>query len=89
MHRTQYLELKNSRDNSHPKTARLIGYIRNYGHELLNSRTFMEGSSGIMGMNYSTQGLNDTSHLKIARLIRFMRNYGHELLNSRTFMGNM
>uniref|UniRef100_M1DGX3 Uncharacterized protein n=1 Tax=Solanum tuberosum TaxID=4113 RepID=M1DGX3_SOLTU len=46
-----------------------------------------EGSCGIMGMNYSTQGLNDTSHLKTARLIGFMRNYGHELLNTRTFMG--
>uniref|UniRef100_M1E1C2 Uncharacterized protein n=1 Tax=Solanum tuberosum TaxID=4113 RepID=M1E1C2_SOLTU len=45
-----------------------------------------EGSCRIIGMNYSTQGLNDTSHLKTARL-RGFRNYGHELLNSSTFMG--
>ncbi|WMV37891.1 hypothetical protein MTR67_031276 [Solanum verrucosum] len=45
-----------------------------------------EGSCRIMGMNYSTQGLNDTSHLNTARLTGFMRNYEHELLNSRTFM---
>ena len=48
-----------------------------------------KGSYGIMGKNYSTQGLNDTSHLKTARLILYMRNYGNELINSRTFMGNM
>ncbi|WMV09391.1 hypothetical protein MTR67_002776 [Solanum verrucosum] len=32
-------------DNSHLKTARLIGLMRNYGHELLNSRTFMSTKS--------------------------------------------
>ena len=48
-----------------------------------------EGSSGIMGMNYSTQGLNDISLLKAAQLIGFMQNYDHEILNSGTFMGKM
>ncbi|WMV31127.1 hypothetical protein MTR67_024512 [Solanum verrucosum] len=38
---------------------------------------------GIMGMNYSTQGLNDTPHLKTVRLIGFMRNYGHDYSTQR------
>ncbi|WMV46149.1 hypothetical protein MTR67_039534 [Solanum verrucosum] len=48
-----------------------------------------EATYGIMGMNYSTQGLEDTSHLMNARLIRFMRNYGHEQLYSRAPRGVM
>ena len=45
----------------------------------------LEGSWGIMSMNYSTQGLKeDTSCLKIVQLIGFMQNYEHEILNSRT-----
>uniref|UniRef100_M1DI40 Uncharacterized protein n=1 Tax=Solanum tuberosum TaxID=4113 RepID=M1DI40_SOLTU len=45
---------------------------------------FLESSSGIMSMNYSTQGLKDTSHLKTVPLIGFMWNYGHEQFNSTT-----
>ena len=44
MHRTQYLELNNSKtqgvnDTTHLKNARLRGFMWNYGNELLNSRT--------------------------------------------------
>ena len=37
--RTQYLELKNFNDTTHLKNAQLRGFMRNYEHELLNSRT--------------------------------------------------
>ena len=37
--RTQYLELKNFNDTTHFKNAQLRGFMRNYEHELLNSRT--------------------------------------------------
>ncbi|WMV36540.1 hypothetical protein MTR67_029925 [Solanum verrucosum] len=37
--RTQYLELKNFNDTTHFKNAQLRGFMQNYEHELLNSRT--------------------------------------------------
>ncbi|WMV47445.1 hypothetical protein MTR67_040830 [Solanum verrucosum] len=37
--RTQYSELKNFNDTTHFKNARLRGFMRNYEHKLLNSRT--------------------------------------------------
>ncbi|WMV37265.1 hypothetical protein MTR67_030650 [Solanum verrucosum] len=54
---------------------------------LVSRMLHSERSCGIMGMNYSTQGLKDISHLKTARLIGFMRNYRHELLHSKTSWG--
>ncbi|WMV57991.1 hypothetical protein MTR67_051376 [Solanum verrucosum] len=39
MHRTQYSKLKNFNDTTHFKNAQLRGFMQNYGHEQLNSRT--------------------------------------------------
>ena len=43
--RSQYLELKNFNDTIHFKNAQLRGFMRNYEHELLNSRTQRHFSS--------------------------------------------
>ena len=59
MHRSQYLELNNSKTNGVNDTT-----------HLKNAR--LESLREIMGTNYLTQEQNDISHLKTARLIGFM-----------------
>ena len=62
--RTQYLELKNFNDTTHFKNAQLRGFMRNYKHELLNSRTQRYFSKGLRNSTLKGLELEDTTSLK-------------------------
>ncbi|WMV24403.1 hypothetical protein MTR67_017788 [Solanum verrucosum] len=77
--RIRYLELNNSElknfnDTTHYKNAQLIRFMRNYGHELLNSRNQRYFSS------QNTQGyskllkLIQLRNIQDAQFVKFMRN---------------
>uniref|UniRef100_M1DWG1 Uncharacterized protein n=1 Tax=Solanum tuberosum TaxID=4113 RepID=M1DWG1_SOLTU len=87
--RTQYLELKNFNDNIHLKTVRLIVFMRDYGHEIFNSRTQRYFSKGIRNSTLKGLELEDTTSLKDAQLTNFMRNYGHETTRLDGLHNNM
>jgi len=70
---TQWLK-----NTSHLKTVRLIIFMRNYEHEIFNSRTQRYFSKGIRNSTLKGLELEDTTFLKDARLTKFMRNYRHE-----------
>ena len=57
-------------------------------HDLMFMYDYMifklDGSYGIISMNYLTREHIVTSHLKIIQLIGFIWKYGHEQFNSRT-----
>ncbi|WMV25720.1 hypothetical protein MTR67_019105 [Solanum verrucosum] len=88
IYRTQYSKLGNSRtqglnDTTHLKNARLIGFMRNCGHDRLNSRTSKYISKRVSNSILKNIELEDTPPLKNTSFIEFMRNYGHERLDSR------
>ncbi|WMV09734.1 hypothetical protein MTR67_003119 [Solanum verrucosum] len=78
IYKTQELQCQGLKDTSHLKTARLIGFMRNYGHEQFNSSTQRCFSKGIRNSTLKGLELEDTTSLKDAQLTKFMRNYGHE-----------
>ncbi|WMV33137.1 hypothetical protein MTR67_026522, partial [Solanum verrucosum] len=76
--RLKYLELKNFNDTTNFKTGRLIVFMRNYGHELFNSRTQRYFSKGIRNSTLKDLELEDTTSLKDTQLSTFMQSYGYE-----------
>ncbi|WMV08450.1 hypothetical protein MTR67_001835 [Solanum verrucosum] len=81
IYRTQYLKLNNSRthglyDTTHLMNARLIGFMRNYGHDRLNSRISTIVSKMIRNLILKNLELENTTSLKETQFMEFMRNYG-------------
>ncbi|WMV41342.1 hypothetical protein MTR67_034727 [Solanum verrucosum] len=76
IHRIQYSRLNKLKDTSHLQTARLIEFMQNYGHELLNSMTSWVTCNSPMIRNIISKGLEleDTTPLKDAQFPKFMRN---------------
>ncbi|WMV20347.1 hypothetical protein MTR67_013732, partial [Solanum verrucosum] len=87
--KTQYLELKNFNNTTHFKNAQLRGFMRNYEHELLNSRTQVTFSKGLRNLTLKGLKLEDTTSLKDAQLTKFTRNYGHETTRRNGLHNNM
>ncbi|WMV59260.1 hypothetical protein MTR67_052645, partial [Solanum verrucosum] len=91
IYRIQYSELNNFRtqglnDTTHLKNARLIGFMRNYGHERLNSRTFEYNLKRVSDSILKNLELKDTTPLKDTQFMEFMWNFWHERLDSRISM---
>ncbi|WMV40453.1 hypothetical protein MTR67_033838 [Solanum verrucosum] len=63
--------------------------MRNYKHELLNSRTQRYFSKGLRNSTLKGLKLEDTTFLKDAQLTKFMRNYGHETTRLDDLHNNM
>ncbi|WMV28945.1 hypothetical protein MTR67_022330 [Solanum verrucosum] len=63
--------------------------MRNYRHELLNSRTQRYFSKGLRNSTLKGLKLEDTTSLKDAQLTNFMRNYGHETTRLDDLHNNM
>ncbi|WMV40572.1 hypothetical protein MTR67_033957, partial [Solanum verrucosum] len=87
--RTQYLELKNFNDTTHFKTVRLIVFMRNYEHEIFNSRTQIYFSKRIRNSTLQGLELEYTTSLKDTQLTTFMRSYGHETTRLDDLHNNM
>ncbi|WMV41689.1 hypothetical protein MTR67_035074 [Solanum verrucosum] len=76
-----YIEL-NTRNSTTPKlndtteleTFRLIGFMQNYGHEQLNSRTFEYNLKRIRNSILKNLELEDTIPFKDTQIMEFMRN---------------
>ncbi|WMV15407.1 hypothetical protein MTR67_008792 [Solanum verrucosum] len=63
--------------------------MRNYKHELLNSRTQRYFSKGLRNSTLKGLKLEDTTSLKDAQLTKFMQNYGHETTRLDDLHNNM
>ena len=48
------------KDTSHLKTARLIGFMRNYGHEQFNSKTLWVTCNSPMLRNIISKGIRNS-----------------------------
>ncbi|WMV41380.1 hypothetical protein MTR67_034765 [Solanum verrucosum] len=72
IHRTQYSELKNFNDTTHLKKVQLIGFMWNYGHKYLNSRTSWVICNNLMEINTKDLELEDTTSLKDAQFTMFV-----------------
>ncbi|WMV32247.1 hypothetical protein MTR67_025632 [Solanum verrucosum] len=85
IHRTQKFQFEDFMILPHLKNAQLIGFMQNYGHELLNSGTSWVTCSSSMILNIISKGLEleDTTPLKDAQIMKLIWNYGHERLDSR------
>ncbi|WMV50390.1 hypothetical protein MTR67_043775 [Solanum verrucosum] len=79
IYRNQYSKLNNSvtqglNDTTYLKNARLIGFMRNYGHEQLNSRTFEYNLKRIRNSILKNLELKDTTPHKDTQFMEFKRN---------------
>ncbi|WMV51607.1 hypothetical protein MTR67_044992 [Solanum verrucosum] len=63
--------------------------MRNYKHELLNSRTQRYFSKGLRNSTLKDLIFDDTTSLKDAQLTKFMRNYGDEITRLDGLHNNM
>ncbi|WMV33161.1 hypothetical protein MTR67_026546 [Solanum verrucosum] len=85
MQRTRYLELNNSKlnnfnDTTNFKNAQLIRFMRDYGHEQLNSRTQDFSTHVVHELNTQDLELEYTIPLKCTQFMKFIQNVWHERL---------
>ncbi|WMV59642.1 hypothetical protein MTR67_053027 [Solanum verrucosum] len=84
--KTQFLELTNFNNTTQFKNAQFRGFMRNYEHELLNSRTQRYFSSQDCSTYRVHLGHEDITPLMDTQLMEFMRNYGHGRLDSKGYI---
>ncbi|WMV08714.1 hypothetical protein MTR67_002099 [Solanum verrucosum] len=76
-------------DTTHLMNTRLIGFMRDYGHDPLNSRISSLFSKRIRNSILKNLELEDTTSLKDTQFMEFMQNYLHDLTGLKDLNDNV